>query len=205
MLRIISGEFRRRQIETPPDALTTRPLPDRVRVALFNMLSGHLEGYEVMDVFAGTGAFGLEALSRGASRCVFVERDRRVAALLKRNLEALGVPDERAAVVQADALGPAGLAAAPRPMHVVFFDPPYPVMRDPAQRARVLDQFARVGALADPDGFAILRTPWPFADEDDDGASTEVDLAVPGLDGPETHRYGSTAVHWYAPTPPGAP
>lgn len=202
MLRIIAGEFRSRLLGTPPDARSARPLPDRVRVALFNMLEGHYEDGAFVDVFAGTGSFGLEAISRGAERCVFVEQDRAMAAILERNIAALGVED-RATLVKADALGPAAIASAPRPSHVVFFDPPYPMMTDPAKRERVFDQFRRFVEVLDPAGFAIIRTPWPFVDHEEDPENPEhtlridVALELEGALGPETHAYGSTALHWY--------
>ncbi len=210
MLRIIAGEFRSRHLETPPDGETTRPLPDRVRVALFNMLHGHLEGQAVFDVFAGTGSFGLEAVSRGAAEAVMVEKERSVTKLIERNISTLGVSD-RASVFQADALGAAALSRCPRPVHVVFFDPPYPMMEEASTRRRVLDQFARCVGLLDDTGFAIIRTPWPFVDiervetdqVDDEGepivkvVKTPVAWDVPGARGPETHPYGSTALHWF--------
>ncbi|MBN8644617.1 MAG: 16S rRNA (guanine(966)-N(2))-methyltransferase RsmD [Planctomycetes bacterium] len=211
MLRIIAGEFRSRHIQTPDGGETTRPLPDRVRVAVFNMLHGHIEGQSFFDVFAGTGAFGLEALSRGAKEVVFVEKDRAVTRLIERNIETLGVAD-RCEVFQGDALGAGALSRCPRPVHVVFFDPPYPLVEDPASRERVFEQFARCVQLLDDEGFAILRTPWPFVDHEDEDTGetddegepiirrrkTEASLKIPGAKGPETHAYGSTAVHWYA-------
>lgn len=201
MIRIITGEFKGRRLETPRDSSKTRPLPDRVRTAIFNMLAGHCEGYAFLDVFAGTGCFGLEAISRGASECVFVERDRHIAGILRRNIESLGAGD-RASLVQADALGLTVLSRCPRPVHVINFDPPYPMVQDPAQRAQVFEQFVRLTEYLDADGFALLRTPYPFYEPraEDEPVSTriEVDMTLPGLLGPETHAYGSTAVHWYA-------
>jgi 16S rRNA G966 N2-methylase RsmD len=164
-MRIIAGEYRSRRLHTPKDALTTRPIPDRVKESVFGMLRGHLEGASVLDCFAGTGAFGLEALSRGAARCVFVERDRKVAELLQLNVDTLGCAD-RAEVVKGDALGPAALTRAPRPVTIAFFDPPYPLVLDPEGWARVSRQFGRVIDLLTNDGFAILRTPWPFRHEE---------------------------------------
>ncbi|GAB4547400.1 MAG: 16S rRNA (guanine(966)-N(2))-methyltransferase RsmD [Phycisphaerales bacterium] len=196
MLRVIAGDLKRRTIRTPPDGSTTRPLPDRVRTALFNMLAGHLEGCDVLDCFAGTGSFGIEALSRGAEHAVFVERDKKVADLIEANLRELGVW-ERATLVRADALSPTALAMCPRPVHVVFMDPPYPLMQDPTSRGRIMDRLAEYADLLDDDGFAIIRTPWPYEDRDDEGTRTDVPLEHPGLEGPETHVYGSTAVHWY--------
>lgn len=195
-MRIIGGELRRRLLASPPDE-RTRPMPDRVREALFNTLRGHCEGASVLDAFAGSGAIGLEALSRGASECVFIEKDRQSAAALRENIEALGVGD-RARLVIGDALGHSALARCPRPAHLVFFDPPYPMMEDARQRARVMAQFERLVGLLDPEGYAVLRTPWPFVQKEREGTRASViDLRVPGAVGPETHEYGSMALHLY--------
>jgi 16S rRNA G966 N2-methylase RsmD len=159
-MRIISGEFRSRKLHTPKDAETTRPIPDRVKESIFQLLRGHYEGVEVFDGFAGTGAQGLEALSRGAKRCVFVERDREIAKILQRNIDELGVRD-RADLIVGDVLGPGALARCPRPAHLIFMDPPYPLVEDPTGWKRVKVQFERLIQNLD-DGYAILRTPWPF-------------------------------------------
>lgn len=160
-MRIISGRFRSRKLFTPKDAETTRPIPDRVKESVFSMLRGNCEGASVLDAFAGTGAIGLEALSLGAERVVFVERDRKAAAMLEKNIEALAVQDETE-IVQADALGPAALARCPKPVDLVFFDPPYPLVLDHERFSHVMRQFGRfIDLLSDP-GFAILRTPWPL-------------------------------------------
>ena len=195
MIRIISGDYRRRKLLTPSGTETVRPLPDRVRTSIFNMLHGHLAGQAVFDAFAGVGSFGLEAVSRGAAPVVMVERDREIAALLERNIGELGA-EGRVEVVRGDALGLAALSRCPSPVHVAFFDPPYPVMRDPAQRERVLAQFQEVIGRLDDEGFAIIRTPWPFHDLVDE-RKVPVGLSLEGAQGPETHVYGSTAVHWY--------
>ncbi len=168
-MRIIGGELKRRKLHSPPAGTTTRPIPDMVRQALFNLLRGHTEGQAVFDAFAGTGAIGIEALSRGASRCVFVERDKRMAAVLQRNLDELGLSD-RASVVIGDALGPSALSRCPAPVHLAFFDPPYPLVREPAQWPRVVTQLSRIGEKLTPDGFLMLRTPWPFYHEVGGGA-----------------------------------
>lgn len=201
-MRIISGEFRGRRLFTPEGEDITRPLPDRVRTALFNMLVGHYEGQSFYDAFAGTGSFGLEAISRGAARCVFIEKDRTALACLKQNIELCRCED-RAEAFQGDALGSAALSRCPRPVHVVMFDPPYPMVEDPPTRKRTFDQFARLIECLDDTGFAILRTPWPFVDhierENSPGQydKVPVSLEIKGATGPETHAYGSTAVHWY--------
>lgn len=161
VMRIIAGEFRRRLLETPRDAETTRPIPDRVKESLFSLLRGHCEGASVFDAFAGTGAIGLEAVSRGANRCVMVERDRHVAEMLRRNVETLGCLD-RCEVVSGDALGAGALARCPRPCTLVFMDPPYPLIRDGLGFRRVMDQLSKLVECLTPDGFAVLRTPWPL-------------------------------------------
>lgn len=194
-MRIIAGEFKSRKIHSPPDDAPTRPIPDRVKESLFGLLRGHFEDAAVMDVFAGTGSIGLEALSRGAREVVFVERDRDVAALLKDNIEMFGVKD-RTRVVVGDALGPAALTACPRPAHLIFFDPPYDLLRTEIGRKRAFTQFARLVGMLDDSGFAMLRTEWPF-EEGEEASRTKLDLTIPGAKGPETHVYRHTAVHLY--------
>lgn len=160
-MRIIAGEFRHRKLISPPDATVTRPIPDRVKEALFNLLRGWTEGATVLDVFAGSGAIGLEAVSRGAARCVFVERDRRIAELLQKNIDMLGCTD-RCDVIRADALGPALLTRCPRDIDLMFFDPPYPLVQTPEGWERTKLQFSRAMEMMKDKSFAILRTPWPF-------------------------------------------
>jgi 16S rRNA (guanine(966)-N(2))-methyltransferase RsmD len=164
-MRIIAGEFRRRVIKTPPDASVTRPIPDRVKESLFSLLRGHCEGANVFDGFAGTGAIGLEAISRGAQHCVCVEQDKNVVEILRGNVRTLGV-ESRCDVVAGDALGVGALARAKRPLTLAFLDPPYPLMRDPVGSKRIFAQLTQLIDLLTPDGFAILRTPWPLIIEE---------------------------------------
>lgn len=119
-MRVVSGELRGRRIESPSGE-ATRPTTDKVREAVFNALgsTGLLVDAVVLDLFAGTGAMGIEALSRGASHCVFVERDRRALDVLRRNIDSLGL-GARAEIVAADAV-----SAAPRAADIVIADPPY--------------------------------------------------------------------------------
>ncbi|HEX8741922.1 MAG TPA: 16S rRNA (guanine(966)-N(2))-methyltransferase RsmD [Thermoleophilaceae bacterium] len=119
-MRVVAGRHRGRRLKAPPGR-GTRPTADRVREALFSIL-GPIEGISVLDLFAGSGALGIEALSRGAAAATFVESDRRAAAAIEANLEALG---EEADVVARDAL--AWLASAPpgTAFDLVFVDPPY--------------------------------------------------------------------------------
>ncbi|MEY3691265.1 MAG: hypothetical protein RJB57_920, partial [Actinomycetota bacterium] len=119
-MRVVSGELRGRRIESPSGE-ATRPTTDKVREAVFNALgsTGLLVDAVVLDLFAGTGAMGIEALSRGASHCVFVERDRRALDVLRRNIDSLGL-GARAEIVAADAV-----SAAARAADIVIADPPY--------------------------------------------------------------------------------
>ncbi|MBO6514539.1 MAG: RsmD family RNA methyltransferase [Phycisphaerales bacterium] len=160
-MRIISGEFRGRRLHSLPKGVETRPIPDMVKEALFNLLRGHFEDVGVIDVFAGSGSVGLEAASQGASRVVCVERDRRMARTLEDNIEMLGCED-RVEVAVCDALGPATLARCPKPAHIVFMDPPYAMVWDHDDWPRVKKQFERLIGMLDETGYAIIRTPWPF-------------------------------------------
>lgn len=160
-MRIIAGEFRSRKLFTPPDAEITRPIPDRVKESVFMLLRGHVEGNAIFDAFAGTGAVGLEAISRGASQAVLVEQNKQIAALLRKNVEQFGVQD-RCEVVVGDALGMGAIARCPSPVQIVFLDPPYPLIRDPLGWRRITSAMQQLAANLNPDGFIVLRTPWPF-------------------------------------------
>jgi 16S rRNA (guanine966-N2)-methyltransferase len=120
-LRIIGGEWRGRRLDFPAGR-DLRPTGDRLRETLFNWLREDVPGARVLDLFAGSGALGLEALSRGASEAVFVERSRPVAQALRANLERLDAAD-RARVVSADARR--FLAGSPTPFDLIFLDPPF--------------------------------------------------------------------------------
>jgi len=155
-LRIIGGDWGGRRL-TVPSAGGLRPTADRNRETLFNWLQGRLEGARVLDLFAGTGALGLEALSRGAAEAVFVERSRRVADGLRASIEALAAGD-RARVVTADARR--FLAGPPAAFDLVFLDPPFRSELLAATLPRVLagdwlSDDARVYVEADRHG------PWP--------------------------------------------
>ena len=120
-MRVVAGEFGGRKLVSPVGT-STRPTTDRVREAVFNALgsAGLVDGAIVADLFAGTGAVGIEALSRGAATCTFVERDRAALQALQENLDTLGLGD-RSRVLRSDAL----LAAANLDVDIAFADPPY--------------------------------------------------------------------------------
>ena len=123
-MRIVAGRYRGRRLTAPP-GLDTRPTSDRVREALFNIL-GDIEGLRVLDLFAGSGALAIEALSRGAAGAVLVEQDPRAVDAIRANLDALGASEAR--VVRGDAL--AWLRRAEGEWDIVFLDPPYSSARD---------------------------------------------------------------------------
>lgn len=119
-LRIIGGSLRGSKLAVPlREGL--RPTPDRVRETLFNWLAGVIDGAHCLDLYAGTGALGIEALSRGAAACTFVERDRELARAIEENLGRLGAYG--GSVACADALG--FLNGASKPFDVAFLDPPF--------------------------------------------------------------------------------
>jgi 16S rRNA (guanine966-N2)-methyltransferase len=129
-MRVIAGRLGGRRLKAPRGRLTTRPTSDRVREALFSML-GELDGTVALDLFAGTGALGIEALSRGAERVVFVERDAAAIQALRANLGQLGLVAPEAEIRVGDAL--AALRAARRAgetYDLVFVDPPYRQARE---------------------------------------------------------------------------
>lgn len=121
-MRVVAGELRGRRIVTPPGA-TTRPTTDKVREAIFNSLAsmGMVEGAIVVDLYAGSGAMGIEALSRGAARCTFVERDRDALLALRENIAGLGIAD-RSCVVTSDVLA---WVPGARDIDLAIVDPPY--------------------------------------------------------------------------------
>ncbi len=124
MTRIIAGTHGGRRLETPRGD-GTRPTSDRVREALFSSLESELGGFDglhVIDLFAGSGALGLEAMSRGAESATFVESDRRAATTIRRNIEALGLSG---AVVEAARAETFVQHPHPPPADLVFVDPPY--------------------------------------------------------------------------------
>lgn len=123
-MRVIGGEFRSRLLKSLP-GLNVRPTPDRLREALFNVLAPRIEGASFADLYAGTGAVGIEALSRGAARAVFVEQNRAALGVLRQNLKSLGL-ESRAEVRQ----GKASALLDAINADMVFLDPPYDLERE---------------------------------------------------------------------------
>ena len=178
-MRIIAGRWRRRVL---PVAGTLRPTPDRVRETLFNWLGDDVDGARCLDLFAGTGALGLEAASRGAEVVVMVERELGVAAALENTARVLGV--DNVEVVCADALAWRPLAG--RCFDIVFLDPPY---TGPAPEA-ALERLDRLGVLV-PRCLVYLET-------DRDTAAIEL---PPGWRFLRTRRAGQVRYHLVSRNP----
>ena len=142
MTRIVAGAAGGRRLAVPPRG--TRPTTDRVREALFNVLAARLDfdGLRVLDLYAGSGALGLEALSRGAASVTFVEKDRRAAEVINGNIGTVGLPG---ATVRRGVVATV-LAGAATPMDLVFADPPYDVPAGEIEA--VVSLLARHGWLA---------------------------------------------------------
>lgn len=186
MPRIVAGVARGRRIATPPGG-STRPTSDRVREALFGRLEhlGAIDDARVLDLFAGSGGLGLEALSRGAQSALFVESHPRAADVVCRNVADLGLPAQVRRATAAQVLaGP-----APHTMHLVLIDPPYVV---PEEEIAGLLGALVTGGWLEVEAVVVLerssRSPgprWP-----------------PGLHSLESRAYGETRV-WYAEYAPG--
>jgi 16S rRNA (guanine966-N2)-methyltransferase len=172
-VRIIAGSHRGTRIFAPPGR-ETRPTGDRVRESAFSLI-GPVDGADVLDLFAGSGALGLEALSRGAARAVFVESDRDACRTIERNLEKLRL---RGTVLCQDALRAlAAEAAAERRYDLVLADPPYELF------SRLQTSLATyLPAILAEDGLAVVET----------AAREEPDL--PPLGKRTSRRYGSARV-----------
>ncbi len=164
-MRVIAGTLRGRSL-VAPRGLATRPTADRGRTALFDLLGGIAPGANVLDLFAGTGALGIEALSRGAGRATFVERETAALAALRENLVRLRLA-ERARVVPGDA-GAVRLDEG-GPYDVAFLDPPYESDLAPLAMPRAsaamnpggilaLEESVRSPERAGPDGFAVWKS-----------------------------------------------
>jgi 16S rRNA (guanine(966)-N(2))-methyltransferase RsmD len=121
-LKIQSGDARGRSLKTPPKHGSIRPILARIKKSVFDILRPRLLGCRFLDIYAGSGSVGLEALSQGAASAVFIEQDQSNAALVQKNVDALGYT-ARASVVRASALE--DLSFLPRPFEIIFMGPPY--------------------------------------------------------------------------------
>jgi 16S rRNA (guanine966-N2)-methyltransferase len=172
-MRVIAGSRKGSRIFAPK-GVHTRPTADRVREAAFNLI-GPVEEMAVLDLFAGSGAMGIEALSRGAERAVFVESDRAASEAIERNLEKLGLTG--AVIVRVEAITAlAAEAGAGRRYDLVLVDPPYEMFSSYQQKLATY-----LPAVLEPDALVVIET----------AASEEPDLPLPRR---TSRRYGAARV-----------
>lgn len=155
-MRVIAGTYRSRILKSLK-GLALRPTSDRLRETLFNILAPTISGSRFVDLFAGTGAIGIEALSRGTAEVVFIENHAPAATLIRRNLESLGI-NTGVTVLVSDALRGLAMLAARKnsgapPFDIVFLDPPYAAAQD---YSRVLE-FLGTGDLLGPGGMVVAE------------------------------------------------
>ncbi len=189
-VRIIAGEFRGRILQGP-ESDTTRPITDRVKQSLFDILTPHLPDSVVYDVFAGTGSMGLESISRGARRAVFFEADRSAHQRLKKNIATLDVSSSTQ-VIPGDLFRwfaePKNAPATPNQANLIFLDPPYRLLREDADRLQNLAVNIADHHLA-PDGIVIFRH----------GAADT--LALPPLAAVDVRTYGGMTLEFLRKSP----
>lgn len=144
-MRVISGTARGRRLKEL-EGMETRPTTDKVKESLFNIIQFELEGRRVLDLFSGTGQLGIEALSRGAAHCTFVDLRKDAAALVRDNLKAVGF-EEQSRVVQGDAL--AFLSSCREKFDVILLDPPYqtPLLERAMEAAAAFDILCEHGIM----------------------------------------------------------
>jgi len=149
-LRVISGTLKGRRLVCPP-GLTTRPTADRTKESIFNILSGRFQGKRVLDLFAGTGALGIEALSRGAAFAVFIDQGRASMDTIQRNIRALGL-EAHCRTVRWNIRKNLNCLRSTQPFDLVFMDPPYAT----DSVTPVLTSLAACGALC-PGGRIVIE------------------------------------------------
>lgn len=145
--RVISGAYGGRALDAPVNN-RTHPMSERVRNAMFNSIGNEIKDAKVLDVFAGTGALGIEALSRGASHATFVERDRVAQNVIMGNLKALGVPDEDAKLIKSSVSSWLDTRKGGDKYDIIFVDPPYHDLQ--------LSTVSRLFSLLKPDALMVL-------------------------------------------------
>lgn len=186
MIRISSGNYRGRKLRVPRAGV--RPTKDMVRQALFSALGDSILSKRVADLFAGSGAVGIEALSRGAGEVCWIESDPRTFTLLKENVEAIA-PERAKTCFRQDAFAWLKSPASPRDLDMVFADPPYRPDGDQSWGTLLLDALAASPVLK-PEGLFVLEQ---HADQ------PMVDSAV--FDMVKSARYGETLLVYYRKKP----
>jgi 16S rRNA (guanine(966)-N(2))-methyltransferase RsmD len=175
-MRVITGSARGRKLSAPP-GLETRPTSELVKEAVFSMIQFEVEGARALDLFAGTGQMGIEALSRGAQSCVFVENSRQALAALAVNIENTGFAGQ-SRIMRADALS--YLKSAAGPFDFAFLDPPY-------QAGLLEDALPLVAAIMRESGIIICET----------DTSREIPETAGAFIKYREYRYGKTRIAQY--------
>ena len=181
-MRIIGGDRRKKKLIAVP-GLSTRPTSDRVKETLFNIIQAHIQGAFVLDLFAGTGALGLEAISRGAAHCLFIDNQKQALDTCRKNIAACKF-EAKCTVTQWNIDKSLHcLARQKEPLDLVFIDPPY--RQGLADLA--LSHLAQMDALA-PDGVVVVEH-----------ATGNPPLPVEGLMLTDTRKYGTTSLSFLSP------
>ena len=178
-MRIIGGEYRSRPLKAPR-GMTTRPTLDQVREALFNILQGEIEGISMLDLYGGSGAVALEALSRGASRAVICDQSRDAVAVIRENIRSLGCSDRAVVLSGRDEQLVSRLSAAGESFDLIYLDPPYEM--DPTKLIRTMAS----SGLVRPGGRVIREH-----------AASSLPEEVPGLVLLSTRKYRDTCLTFY--------
>ena len=179
-LRIAGGHLRGRKIDVPAGSIV-RPMRTRVRESLFSIIQEYLIGARVLDVFAGSGALGIEAVSRGARQSVHVEKDRSVLSLLRKNLDTLGIPAQ-CKILERDAYRlPEGDAVGGE-FDVILIDPPFPDFKKPGTIPWKLAIGLAQGDWLATDGILAIEHP----------SREDAATPPPGVTAEEGRRYGDT-------------
>lgn len=186
-MRIISGSAKGRKLVAPKDA-RVRPTADRIKEAIFNILTSRISGFDglrVLDIFAGTGNLGIEALSRGATQAVFVDNHRESAAVIRKNLESLGFADRSLIVVQNVSVALKTLERKGEQFDLAFLDPPY----GQGLVEKTLELLSSSPLLA-PDAVIVAEL----------GSREELSSSIGSLEEFDRRRYGDTTVSFWSVT-----
>ena len=175
-IRLIAGKYGGRVLEGSGTD-RTHPMSERVRNSMFSIIGSEIEGARVLDIFAGSGALGLEALSRGAESAVFVERDRIAQKVIDANITTLGIDKKQAKLVKAPAASWLRTTDA-APFDIIFIDPPYHDMQ--------LSTVAKTSGLLKPNGLMVLSYPG--------NGEVPTELGVVVVD---NRSYGNAALAFY--------
>lgn len=180
-MRIIAGEAKGRRLESVK-GMGTRPTSDKVKGAMFNIIQNRIEGSLVLDLFAGTGNLGLEAISRGSRKAVFVEKDRKVISVLNKNRKALGYIDKTEVIARDVLKALTGLSKRDILFDIIFIDPPYhkgynELVLDAVDRAEILQR----------DGIIIIEHDKNVLPAERVGSLVRFDLRI----------YGGTGISFY--------